>query len=184
MFTGSRSTLLLFLWVFFVGAGILNIYDLSTYISDATFVSPWDYISGVQSVIYVVVGLLLALKIDSILPKYRHEAVRGIWALFVAETLFVIAYTIQSLNDPGMIDPAITAKGFDTFMLLVSFATIAFNFLIYKIVTDSINIVAGMKPRRQSTWETFAYWGVLLLFFGWMLGYILWDPVASEFNVL
>ena len=85
MFGGSRTTLLLFLWVFYIGFGVVNLIETARYASTGELVL-LDYILGVLSIVAVAIGLIGALRLDTILPRYRAQFVRALMTLFLINT--------------------------------------------------------------------------------------------------
>lgn len=183
MFTGSRQTLMLFLWVFFVGAGLLNLGGTFMYFAGGGALTGWDYVFSLLSAIYLASGLVLVLKLDTILPQYRRQVIRGLWAMFGIETLVGASVILTSLSDPSLAGPGAEALS-TAHVLLIGLASTAFSFLIYKIVTDSVSIVSGTAPRKPSPIETALYWSIVLIFFASIVSFVFWDPATGTFNML
>jgi hypothetical protein len=179
MFSGSRSTLLLFLWVFYVGVGLLSIYEFFLHVASG---DPFPLTALVDIPIMLFTfgfGLWLALNVDRVLPAQRRFVISTFWTLLAIESVYTLGMFFLSPQDPTM------QTGDDTFVIATGvFVGLAFSFLVTKIVVDSVNVVSRVPVRPPSAGLTALYWFIVLAFFASALAYIFWDPATGTYNVL
>lgn len=179
MFKGSRGTLLLVIWIFWIGSGLLTLYGTyATFSSGGRFTFP-DIVITIINLCYLAGGLALASKLDTLLPRYRSEIVRLVTIGFCINVALSLWGMFMAVQDSARTEDADTL-----FILSLSVVSIALGFLIYKIIINSINVVSHVPLERQSTTQTVIYWVIVVAFFVTMLVAILWDPATNSFNVL
>ena len=180
MFTGSRATLLLVVWVFWIGSGLFALYGTYAYLSSGNHLTPGDIVSTALSICYLVGGLALAFKLDALLPRYRAQIIRLVTIGFCINVVFALWGMSATLQDPSRAD----GENIMLFTIAMSMVSIAIGFLIYKIIVNSINAVSHVPAAEQTRTQTIVYWVIVIAFFATMLIAILWDPTTNSFNVL
>lgn len=184
MFKGSRATLMLFVWVFWIGASLIALYEAYAYLASGGPLTVWDIITITLSILYLGGGLALAFRLDALLPQYRREIVRLVTIGFCIGIALNLSGMFSILQNPSSLDPNATSENSSLFVIAMGIVSVAFNFLIYKIVVDSINTVSKAPSAAQSRTQTVLYWTIVIAFFATMLLAILWDPTTNSFNVL
>ncbi len=181
MFGGSRRTLLLFVWVFYIGGGLFGLWDIYSFIRDGNDFALLHVLLIPLDAVLLIGGLYFVFKLDSLLPSYCTQVVRAFTAIFIIDTLVGLLYIPQTLSDPE----AMSQFGGNPWAWIVGLTVvgIAFNYLIYLIVVSSIKKVSGIET-KQSQKMTWIYWAIVLAFFATMLILMLWDPNTNSFNVL
>lgn len=182
MFTGSRSTLLLFVWVFYIISGFLDLLSAFAYFSDGNpFV--WSYLVTIPLDLFLLFGgIYFVRNIQTLLPGYLSELIRIVTTVFVVQIFLGLAYLPSTLSNPVEVNEAFSSNPL-AWVLGLTFVGIAFNYLICLVVINSLKRAAG-KDVVQSRKTTLMYWVILLAFFATMLIAIFWDSAANSFNVL
>lgn len=182
MFKGSRSTLLLFVWVFYIGSGLLALGDTFAYFSAGNPFA-WSYLVTIPLDLFLVLGgLYFVFNIKVLLPHYYREVIRIVTAVFIINVLLGLAHLPSTLSNPAELSAAFSGSPL-AWIFGLTVVGIAFNYIIYLVVINSIKQVSGTAV-TQSRKATIVYWVILLAFFATMLGAILWDPTTNSFNVL
>lgn len=169
----SYFTLKLFAWIFYIGSGILGLWDVvSAGLGPSDL---WTAAYTVISLAYLFGGLYFVFNIKKLLPRYRKQVIRAVTAIFVAAIAYGVATTAAVLLDPGALDPSLANDPEATRWVLGGSAFgFLFNLLIYLITIRAINVVSGVHDaiKRPARWATILGWLIIICMVGATIVYL------------
>ena len=107
LFKESFTTVRLFVWIFYIGSGLLGIWDVYQHALGFGFDLVWDPLTIAISLIYIIGGLYFVINIRTLLPKKHRQVIQAVTALFLLGIAFSVLSLITTLINPASLDPAL-----------------------------------------------------------------------------
>ncbi len=181
MFKNHLSTLKLFAWVFYIGGGALSLAHLAQNLAEGAAADLYFSIDAAWAFALLGGGLYLVTHVKKLLPKHRREVLFVVTAEFAFSVVYSSVLFFMWNAHPLGIEPSI---GPDTsFVWGAYLAGILFSALVYMVMVNAINGVAGVKEKHSKD-RSVIYMAIVITVFVVFLGAIFWDPATGTFNVL